>query len=225
MSSMRLLYKGMSGDDVLKWQTFLHSQGYKLGNLDADFGGKTDSATRLYQVNNGLIDDGLVGRNTITKAIEDGFKTVSIFVRDVNELIIHITASNDNATVEDIRKGHKDRGFTDIGYHYLVDRAGVVHPGRPEDTVGAHCAGMNAHTLGIAYIARGNDKKSNEPYGTYMTEPQRLSLEKLVAQKLKERKLDEYDVSGHNDHNKGKACPCFRVKLATDFRKNIAALL
>lgn len=228
MNNWRLIYKGVKGEDVLNWQTFLTTQGYKVGNLDSVFGAKTDLATRLWQGDNGLIDDGIVGRMSVTRAIELGFDvevTELVFTRDIYDIIGHITASNDNATVQDIRKGHLLRGFSDIGYHFIVDRAGVCHPGRPLDTIGAHCAGMNAHSIGIAYIARGSDTKSNEPYGTYMTEPQRITFEKKVAELLKICKLKVEDFSGHNDHNKGKACPCFQVKRSTDLLANIKALM
>lgn len=214
---MKLIQKGSTGADVKKWQEFLNGKGFDCGKADGKFGGKTQAQTMLFQEKYKLIADGIVGKLTVQKAEELGFEKQAEYTRDVDELIIHITASADNASIEDIRKGHLLRGFSDIGYHYLVDRQGVAHKGRDEDVIGAHCAGYNVGTLGIAYIARGSDTEPNAAYGKFMTPEQRKGIEELVKRLLKERKLSVNDVSGHNDYNAGKACPCFKVKKSTAF--------
>ena len=61
------LQKGSKGDEVKEWQTFLNSQGYSLG-VDGDFGDKTYAATTDWQQKNGLGADGIVGKNTWSKA-------------------------------------------------------------------------------------------------------------------------------------------------------------
>lgn len=61
------LQKGSKGDDVKEWQNFLNSQGYSLG-VDGDFGDKTYAATIEWQQKNGLGADGIVGKNTWSKA-------------------------------------------------------------------------------------------------------------------------------------------------------------
>jgi len=56
--------KGSKGDSVVLWQQILLREGYSLGSwgADGDFGGMTDSATRLYQRSKGLVVDGIVGK-------------------------------------------------------------------------------------------------------------------------------------------------------------------
>jgi N-acetyl-anhydromuramyl-L-alanine amidase AmpD len=44
------------------------------------------------------------------------------------------------------------RGWSDIGYHYLVQRDGVIRLGRPEWRIGAHVRGHNKESIGIAVI-------------------------------------------------------------------------
>lgn len=143
----------------------------------------------------------------------------------ITKVTVHITASNPNATVEDIRRMHKARGFSDIGYHWLIDRNGNVHAGRPENKTGAHVSGHNTGNIGIAYISRGADNEPNSAYGKFMTKAQRISLEKKVADILFRYDLSTNDIYGHNDFNQGKACPCFKVRKSKIFLANVQRLL
>lgn len=70
-------------------------------------------------------------------------------MRKVTFLVVHHTASS-KTTVEQIRKWHKERGFSDIGYHAVIYGDGSLHRGRPEDKIGAHALGANAGSLGIS---------------------------------------------------------------------------
>lgn len=214
---MKLIQRGSEGHDVKKWQRFLNDKGYNAGTVDGKFGGKTQTATIKFQNENGLVADGIVGKLTCKKAEEFGFEKQTEYLRDVDEIIVHITASNDDATVEDIRAGHIARGFSDIGYHYLIDRKGVIHKGRDESVIGSHVAGRNVGTIGVAYIARGSDTEPNAQYGKFMTIEQTEGLEECVKGLIKKYNLKVSDVSGHNDYNLGKACPCFKVRLADEF--------
>ena len=216
---MKLIQRGSLGASVKKWQKFL--------GIDDDgiFGNGTTKATIKWQQEHGLVADGIVGKLTVLEAEKQGFEKQPEYTRDVNEIIVHITASNDNATVEDIRAGHIARGFSDIGYHWIVDRQGVVHKGRDESIIGSHTAGLNADTIGIAYIARGKDSDQNGEYGKYMTESQRIALEKKIAELLVKYGLKVKDVSGHNQYNLGKACPCFKVQNSPEFIENIKSFL
>lgn len=59
--------------------------------------------------------------------------------------------------IEDIREFHtgappEDRGWADIAYHYVVDRAGRVWQARPLVYQGAHVRHHNAHNLGIVLL-------------------------------------------------------------------------
>jgi len=71
-------------------------------------------------------------------------------MRFVNRIIVHHTATAKDDTVEKIRKAHFLKGYSDIGYHAVIDGGGGLHHGRPESQVGAHALGANQATLGIA---------------------------------------------------------------------------
>ena len=138
----------------------------------------------------------------------------------ITKVTIHITACDD-CTVEAIRRMHKVQGWSDIGYHWIVDKLGVVHEGRPENLTGAHVAEHNTGNIGISYISRGSDIEPNAWYGKFMTQAQRISLEQKVADILYRHNLTIDAVYGHNDFDMGKACPCFSVRSSKIFLDNV----
>ncbi len=64
---------GSKGSDVKAWQEFLNSRNIAV-DVDSDFGKATEKATRLWQQRAGIDQDGVVGNNTLKKAVELGFK-------------------------------------------------------------------------------------------------------------------------------------------------------
>lgn len=75
MRWLQLQKLNMTGPDVSDWQTFLKSQGLFQSIVDGDFGPKSDQATRAYQNCAGLQADGVVGPNTIARAVIDGYQS------------------------------------------------------------------------------------------------------------------------------------------------------
>lgn len=130
-------------------------------------------------------------------------------MRIINEIIIHCSATPEGKdyTVEQIRQWHKQRGFSDIGYHYVIYRDGSIHSGRPIERIGAHCLKHNAHSIGICYIG-GVAKDGKTPKDT-RTDAQKESLIKLIKE-LK-AKYPKATVHGHREYA-NKACPCFDAK-------------
>jgi N-acetylmuramoyl-L-alanine amidase len=131
-------------------------------------------------------------------------------MREINEIIIHCAATPEgkNFTVEDINKWHKDRGFTSIGYHYVIYLDGSIHKGRDIEKTGAHCVNHNAKSIGICYIG-GIDKDGKTPKDTRTAQQKESLLSLLKELKLKYPKAK---ICGHNEFAK-KACPSFNVKL------------
>ena len=129
-------------------------------------------------------------------------------MRTIDEIIVHCTATPEgrNVSVEDITRWHIDRGFTTIGYHYVVLLDGTIERGRPEEQVGAHCKGHNSRSIGIAYV--GGCDKAMRPKDTRTT-PQCASLAHLLK-KLK-AKYPQATIYGHNELA-NKACPSFDVQ-------------
>ena len=67
-----------------------------------------------------------------------------------------VTFTDQNTTaarIEQIRTVHvRDRGWGDIGYHFIVDRAGRVWEGRPLQYQGAHVSENNENNAGILVL-------------------------------------------------------------------------
>ncbi len=88
------------------------------------------------------------------------------------EIILH-HASAKICTPEQIDSWHKQRGWTCIGYHFLVRKDGTIYRGRPENVVGAHASNHNSTSIGIC--AEGNFEIEE------MAEVQKRALIELVS--------------------------------------------
>lgn len=126
-------------------------------------------------------------------------------MRKIDKIIVHCTATpaGRETTVEEIRSWHLHQGFTDIGYHYVVMLDGQIRTGRDERVIGAHCKGLNAHSIGVCYV--GGLDKNGDPADT-RTPAQKIALINLVS-RLK-RRFPQATVHGHREFA-AKACPCF----------------
>ena len=86
------------------------------------------------------------GINRIT-VHHEGYTTV--FFTDVNST---------KARLKQILQAHtRDRGWGDIGYHYIIDRAGRIIEARSIAYQGAHVRNQNEHNVGVMLL--GNFEK------------------------------------------------------------------
>lgn len=76
-----------------------------------------------------------------------------------------------SARIEAIRRAHRGRGWGDIGYHLVVDRAGRVWEGRPMGYQGAHVKDHNFANIGV--VALGNFDRQ-QPTGAQLDTVQHL---------------------------------------------------
>jgi len=130
-------------------------------------------------------------------------------MRTIKLIVIHCadTYPGMDIGVREVDRWHRERGWSGIGYHYLIRRNGVIEKGRPETEIGAHVYGHNANSIGICYAG---GKADNGKPADNRTPEQKAALIQLVAE-LRER-YPEAKVRGHHDLDKGKKCPCFNVK-------------
>jgi N-acetyl-anhydromuramyl-L-alanine amidase AmpD len=135
----------------------------------------------------------------------------------VTGIFVHCTATpsdwragdSSQGRVEAIRQMHiKERGWADIGYHWLIDRDGTVLPGRRETVIGAHVAGHNAGTIGISLFG-GLTSKPHDPFLKNFTSRQEVALLDLIGD-IRARTAIAW-IRGHNEVDSGKACPGFWV--------------
>ena len=174
-------------------------------NLKADgiFGPLTEEAVKDFQRSNGLEVDGIVGANTLSKL------NLSVNKRTIKELIVHCSATPEGKdySVDTIRQWHLQRGFSDIGYHYVIYRDGSIHIGRDESIIGAHCTGHNTNSIGVCYIGGcASDGKTPKDTRTLQQKESLLSLLKTLKVKYPNAKIyPHYKFAA-------KACPSFNAE-------------
>lgn len=102
-------------------------------------------------------------------------------MRDIRRIYIHHSAGPREQTVESIAAFHvrpKDqggRGWDAIGYHFVIDGAGLLHAGRDVAVVGAHAKGDNTHSVGVCVVG------DNTTPGREWTDKQKKVLAAFVA--------------------------------------------
>lgn len=195
MTNLKL---GSRGNDVKIIQSAL--------NLypDGIFGPLTLEGVIDFQTKNGLNPDGIVGPKTRAAL---GVLTTST-TRHISKIILHCTATPEGKdyTIDQIRQWHLARGFSDIGYHFVVDRYGKIHLGRPLNIAGAHTSGHNSNSIGISYIG-GCASDGKTPKDT-RTPQQTAALHKLVNELR--AKFPTASRHGHYEFA-NKACPSFKI--------------
>ena len=146
-------------------------------------------------------------------------------MREITGIVIHCSATPEGSDIDSdtIRHWHttpKDmggRGWSDIGYHYIIRLDGTVERGRDEERIGAHVRGHNKDSIGICYI--GGLNKEGKPKDT------RTEAQKHALLMLTESLCDKYpiqSIKGHRDYSEDqnkdgviekwewmKSCPCF----------------
>lgn len=128
-------------------------------------------------------------------------------------IVLHCSAS-DWGTARDIDKWHKQRGFSRIGYHFVILNGllspirhmqvldGQIERGRGlQAPSAAHALGFNRTHIGICSISNG-----------VYTEAQASSLFDLVVELQEYYKIDIEEILGHNEVSP-KGCPCFNVEV------------
>ena len=205
-----MTYKyGSRGEMVKQIQRALAGVGLAVYQ-DGIYGKQTEDAVREFQRKNRLTVDGIVGPATLLKLIPCRFKKSR---RTITKIIVHCSATPEGKdfTVDDIRRWHKQQGWSDIGYHYVIHRDGSIHEGRDVNYQGAHCADNNGNvgSIGVCYIG-GCARDGKTPKDT-RTDAQKLALLNLL---LDLKKLyPQAVILGHRDlDTHGKLCPSFDAK-------------
>ena len=99
------------------------------------------------------------------------------------------------------------RGWSDIGYHHVIQRDGSLGVGRPLWQAGAHTRGQNGDSIGICLMG-GHGSSADDRFEDNFTE-----LQDHAARMLIEDLRAEYGALTLHGHNEfaAKACPGFRV--------------
>lgn len=120
--------------------------------------------------------------------------------KSFTRLTIHHTGAGENHhlaqdqvafDIENILGAHHRRLWGDIGYHFVIDRAGRVWEGRSMQYTGAHVSAENAENIGVVLL--GNFERQRPP-------PQQLLTMHKLADALRSRMaIPQSRVYGHRD--------------------------
>lgn len=123
----------------------------------------------------------------------------------IRRLIVHHSASTLNTTVRMIRSWHvHERGWADIGYHFIVLADGRIEQGRPLPYRGAHARGANHDSIGICLV--GNNPQPDNSWTPEQVESLRRFWD--AAQVL----YPGIELYGHRDVASGTECPGLDVR-------------
>lgn len=141
----------------------------------------------------------------------------------VKYIVVHCSATTFIRTfkMEQIRDWHVARGFSTIGYHFVVEQSGDIREGRDLSVQGAHVRGYNDCSIGVCYV--GGLDAIGRPADT-RTEMQKESLIRLLT--CLHKQYPEARIVGHRDLSPDlngdgiispdeyiKQCPCFDAEI------------
>ena len=132
-------------------------------------------------------------------------------MRPVRQIILHYTETQEDIDfdVSDVKEWHLDRGFSDIGYHFLIKLDGEIQKGRDLDKIGAHCKTQNSDSIGICYVG---GKCADGTLGDTRTKEQIEAIDLLIQSLRVIFPKENLIVFGHNDYST-KVCPGYDAKI------------
>lgn len=114
------------------------------------------------------------------------------------------------SAVAEINRWHKQKGWTGIGYHFVVMPDGTIGQGRPITKVGAHVLGHNAGSIGILMIESDTIRHVADSPLEYFTPLQVAAVRGIIA--VIDSAAPEVEIVGHNQLDRSKLCPGFVVR-------------
>ncbi|QOC57792.1 putative N-acetylmuramoyl-L-alanine amidase [Erwinia phage pEp_SNUABM_11] len=132
------------------------------------------------------------------------FKTRSV----TNAIFVHCSATKAGMDIglREIRQWHKEQGWLDVGYHFIIRRDGTVEEGRPVDAVGSHVKDWNSTSVGICLVGGIDDAGK---FKANFTPSQMHSLKVKLAEM--QALYPGAAVKAHHDVA-AKACPSFDLQ-------------
>ena len=201
---------------LIAFQQSLKGLGYDPGPVDGVWGPKTDKATiALWNAR------GAPGRVPTSPPVTAPAKGVLIYQGSarypVDEIVLHCSDTRPDwmqggasfaQRYRELRRWHmQDRGWNDIGYHWVVDRDGEILPGRPETTIGAGVLGHNNGVIHVCLLG-GYGSAETDQFTEHFTAQQARAVLSLIGSIAGRTRISR--IYGHNEWA-AKACPGFYV--------------
>jgi hypothetical protein len=139
----------------------------------------------------------------------------------VTRITVHHSGLRDDATqyadcaamVKRMQRQHvEDRGWADIGYHFIIDRTGRVWEGRPLDLQGAHAGNTDANAGNVG-VSLSGDFDSQQP-----TAKQKQSLRNVIECLMATYRVPPLRLATHQEVKRA-----FRLPMTECPGKNLQA--
>lgn len=115
--------------------------------------------------------------------------------KQVDTIVLHHSASGLSLTPDQIHAEHIAKGWSGIGYHFVITPDGTKYTGRPITAIGSNVENQNTHIIGICFIGNFETGKP--------TEAQIKSGNELISDLIK---IKKFNIKGHRDLM-ATACP------------------
>lgn len=179
----------------------------------------------------GAGEDGIYGNETADKMLAKLGLGLTVAFRDpvivkgtgknITRIFLHCTATREGQDVDAaaIKRWHLARGWSDIGYHFVIRPDGTIEIGRDESVPGSHVKGFNTGSIGVVYVggldAQGKAKDTR-------TDAQKKAMEWLCRElgaaypnaRFRGHRDASPDKNGDGKVTPNewlKECPCFDV--------------
>jgi len=144
----------------------------------------------------------------------------------VTHVTVHHTAMDTTATfpkavaseIRDIQSNHQEKGWADIGYHFIIDAGGGIWEGRPLRWQGAHeGAGLNRGAVGVCLMGNFDDQA--------VPLAQQAALSQLLDALCRQYALTANDIRTHREVRPDPTnCPGRALQDVVDrYRRSFAA--
>lgn len=151
-----------------------------------------------------------------------------MMIRSVDWIVVHCAATRADMDIglKEIRQLHMQKGWSDVGYHYIIRRDGSIEKGRTDTTPGAHAKGYNMYSLSVCLVGGCNmsgpvaTPTADKWYSDYVfqaraennfTKAQFISLQKILTDL--QAAHPNAEILGHRDlPGVNKGCPSFDVR-------------
>ena len=202
---------------LVPFQQALKGLGYDPGPVDGIWGFQTERATQEL-----LYSKGSRGRAPVKSPVTAPPSGRLIYQGaaryPVAEIVLHCSDTRPEwmqggsfglaHRFRELRRWHmQDRGWSDIGYHWVIDRDGELMPGRTEGTIGAGVLGHNSGVIHICLLG-GYGSAETDQFAEHFTAQQARAVLSLIGRIAGRTKIAR--ISGHNEWA-AKACPGFNV--------------
>ena len=125
---------------------------------------------------------------------------------------------NQDTTAAEIRTWHLARGWSDIGYHFVIRKNGNVEKGKNESLPGSHVRGLNNQSLGICFSGHGDMQPLTPEQieaGIKLTIALMRKYDIPVANVIGHREVNDLIKAGKlsEEYKTTKSCPGSKVNM------------